>query len=250
MSKDERLVQNLLRWFEGNRRNFPWRHLGLDPFSILVSEVMLQKTSANVVQRVYPEFMRKYPNPSDVAGAPLLEIQNVIRPLGLFHQRSRSLKAISKTLVEKFDGKVPRKRGDLADLLGIGRYITNAVLCFAYGEDIPIVDANIARFLGRFYSLRFQGEVGMAEHLWKKLEEILPKGRSREFNWALLDLSSTICKPRKPDCQRCPLIRLCDRSTRVYLAPALQVGPLKLCVRSVISSVSHTVCSLKPPNGS
>jgi len=209
--KDEQLVKKTLRWFAKNGRKFNWRG-ETDPYKILIAELMLQKTNADVVKRVHPTFIKKYPNPSKLKAATLNEVIDILRPLGLHNRRSRNIKKIATELVQTFGGAVPENLEKLITLPGIGRYTANAVLCFAYEEDVPIVDANIARVIGRFYSLDFNEDLERADNIWRKVEDILPKGKCKEFNWALLDLGGTVCKPRNPNCTDCPIQEMCDKN--------------------------------------
>jgi A/G-specific adenine glycosylase len=101
---------------------------------------------------VYASFIARFPNPSRLASASLQSLEHELRPLGLAYRAHRLLRA-GRTLVKRFDGAVPRTESQLLELLGVGKYIARAVMCFAFGEQISLVDSNVVRIVGRVFSL-------------------------------------------------------------------------------------------------
>jgi len=204
----------ILRWWSGRRRrDFPWRRTS-DPYRVLVAEILLQRTKAEQVVPIYEEFLRRYPSLYELARAELEEIEETVRPLGLA-KRARLLKSLAEVLVTRFRGEVPRSAEALLELPGVGYYTANAVLCFAYGEDVPLVDWNVARVVKRIWNIPMK----RAPHTDKKLMEfaarLVPQGKGREFNLALLDFSAEICRPRNPECRSCPVSQMCDYFRRM-----------------------------------
>jgi A/G-specific adenine glycosylase len=204
----ERLVRNLLAWYKENGRVFPWRRTK-EPYRILVAEIMLQKTGAQQAERVYQKFIDKYPSVRQLAKASVKELVNDIGSLGLAYRASR-LKTISTLILKKYHGEIPRNAEGLRQLPGVGRYIANAVLCFAFGKDVPLVDANIVRVMTRLFSIKPIREEHKDERLWELVEDLIPTGLCKEFSWALLDLAALNCTPQKPVCPTCPLVDICD----------------------------------------
>jgi A/G-specific adenine glycosylase len=196
----------VIKWYEKNGRDFPWREPGLDPYKILIAEVMLQKTVAANVRKIYPKFVAKFPSLNSLADAPQYEIEQEIRPLGIYRRRAKALKEMAARLVAKYGGKIPETEEELTALPMVGRYVANAIMCFAFGKDKPLIDINIRRVMKRFYGLTDFKDIE------QKLTEFMPKGRSREFNWALLDLASLICTPRAPKHNKCPLNEICQKN--------------------------------------
>jgi A/G-specific adenine glycosylase len=194
-------VKNLLKWFKKNKRNFPWRETS-DPYKVLIAEIMLQKTIANNVKIVYPKFIEKYPSLKVLSQAKVSELENEIKRLGLFRKRARFLKRIAKQFVKKY-GCIPSLRERLSTLPGIGRYVCDALLCFAFGKDVVLIDTNVRRVIKRVFSVKKD------EKIRAILEQILPRGQAKEFNLALIDLANIICKPNKPLCWKCPLKKIC-----------------------------------------
>lgn len=199
----EAFRERILTWAEGgNLREFPWRDTD-DAYEILVAEVLLQQTPAYRVEPLYREFLQAYPRLEDLAQTDVQEVADVIQNLGLQNIRARALVNNAKVLEEE---GVPRDAEKLMDLSYVGDYGTNAVLCFAFGEDRAIVDTNIIRFYSRVFGQSFAVE---DETTWEFAEDILPEERIPEFNLALIDFAAEICQPT-PNCGVCPLSDICS----------------------------------------
>lgn len=197
----------LIDWFRDNGRDFPWRQAA-DPYHILVSELLLQKTDSRTVGQVYLEFISRFPTPAHVSEAPLEEIQQVITPLGLLYRAER-LKETCSVIVNKYGGRVPSAMADLLALKGVGRYAASAVLLFAFGEPAALVDRNVIRVLGRVFEIQSAAPRPHTDlKLWQAAKILVPDREAREYNLAVLDLSALICRP-KPRCQSCPINHLC-----------------------------------------
>jgi len=141
----------------------------------------------------------------------LSKLKKILKPLGLEHTRSKSLKDISKKILTEFGGKVPDNKKDLMSLPGVGPYTTNAVLCFAFGHDISMLDTNIVRVLKRVFALESKNSRDRADKsMWEFAEKIPPKGKGKEFNYAILDFASEVCKPKNPHCKNCIMNSFCD----------------------------------------
>lgn len=202
--------RSLLDWFDRERRSFPWRSQS-DPFAILIAEKLLQQTAARaIVVIVYEKLIDRYPSPYELATADLKELEQTLHPLGLAY-RARELILLAKTLVEQYEGKVPNTLSALLSLPGVGDYIARAVLSFGFGADVPVVDTNVARFLYRLYNLpgKLPSNPARNKRLIEMADNLLPRGRSKEWNLAILDLCALICKPKQPLCQLCPVQRFC-----------------------------------------
>lgn len=210
-SRKRRLfTTRLLSWRSTHFRNFPWRRTR-NPYSNLIAEALLRKTTSKQVNAIYPNFVSKYPTPDDLLRAPLAELERELKPLGLYRVRARHLKKMAKILVSKHDSKVPRSQAGLLELPGISLYCSNAVLCFAYGEKVPLVDTNVSRVLQRVFGIKPKGKrVGARDpELWNLASQLIQTKKPREFNWAVLDFAAKVCTAVKPLCSRCPLTDLC-----------------------------------------
>lgn len=194
----------LLNWFSSNARDFPWRR-ETDPYRILVAEKLLQQTTYGHVLKVYDTFLRKFPDASSLAKAEVSDIEDTIRRLGFQRQRAEQFKKIGLTVENKYHGKIPSNKSDLIKLSGVGDYVANAVLCFAFGKDEPVVDVNVRRVVRRYFGWKKLRD----EEIAGTLEKVIPKGKAREFNLAVIDFSALICS-RKPKCKKCFLSEHCS----------------------------------------
>jgi len=211
--RKERFQENLIKWFKVHGRTFPWREIS-DPFKILVAEILLQKTNAEKVEPTYETVIKRYPNPLEMANSNLIELKKLIKPLGLL-KRAKMIRELSISLLRRYGGKVPNDKAELLKLRGVGEYTANAVLCFAYSENAALVDTNVARVLRRVFSLKRRKAPHADKALWKFAEALVPKGRARDFNLALLDLASKVCEPYNPKCNICPISRYCKFRARM-----------------------------------
>jgi len=205
----KKFAEDLLGWWVLNRKEFPWRKTK-DPYRILVAELLLRKTTARQVESLYEKFLLKYPTPLALSQAADTELEELIRPLGMERKRKTLLKAVADEIVRKYSGKVPASREELSKLPGVGSYTANAVLCFAYGADVPLVDTNTVRVFKRFFS--FKPSKSRAKDdpaLWEFVAQTIPHGKARDFNLAVIDFAHEICTPKKPHCQSCPLKIFC-----------------------------------------
>lgn len=204
------LQDKLLAWFNESKRIFPWRNT-TNPFNIIVAEKLLQQTRAcEPVISAYNRLTSRYPTPAALSRAKLEDIQEIIKPLGLIF-RAKHLLKMSEEIVEHHNGLVPKDLDELLQLTGIGEYCSRAVLSFAFKQNIPIVDTNVARFLHRVYGINSPTPVNPSrkKYLFEMASDLLPKGKSRNFNFAVLDLCAEICKPKKPKCFKCPIRSFC-----------------------------------------
>lgn len=215
-SKKDIFVDALLKWYKWNRRDFPWRRIS-DPYVVLISEILLQKTKAGNIVTVFNKFIAKYPNPEKLSTASFSDLKNEIEKLGLHTQRATKLQKLARVLVEKYNGKVPNNKEELLELPGIGFYIANAVLCFAFGYDAPLLDTNIGRIIERFFSVKVTGEERKKYRVWDKIAEFIPEGKSREYNYALIDFGALVCTAKNPRHNLCPLADICDYYSNIKL---------------------------------
>lgn len=186
----------LLSWASDNLRTFCWRET-TDPYEILIAEILLQKTAAEKVEPIYEEFLSAYPSLTELAEADRDELADIIYSLGFQNQRSKALISIGQTL--RSSG-VPDDAERLLKLPYVGRYATNATLCFAFGEPRPIVDANVVRVYNRIFDTDFKYR---DEEAWQFAEKVFPETDAWEFNLAILDFAAEICAPKTPHCEEC-----------------------------------------------
>ena len=216
MEKDNTFVRVLLKWHESNKRVFPWRDEKLTPFQVLVAELMLQKTNAAQVEKFFSNFIEKYPDPLSVSNLKESFLSELLKPLGLYNRRARDLKKLVDIIIDE-NNKIQNNKKALLELPGVGEYIANAVLCFAFNQKVPIIDANIGRIMKRVYSFPVKSAPSRDKDLTKRMDEILPEEKFKEFNYAMLDFAALTCLPRNPKCIKCPINDLCDNYQGVDL---------------------------------
>lgn len=205
-----RFVEIVQEWGKKNRRDFLWRHKA-DPYEILVAEVLVQRTKAAQAESVYEAFLKRWPTVSSLCNARTEEIETTIRSLGLAYRASR-LHELSCQIVRQFESRIPNEADQLKQLYGkgFGDYIAHAILCFAYGKDVAVVDKNVERILKRVFSLRSRKNGHRDPVLWQFASSLVPKGRAKEYNWSLIDFGALVCTSRNPKCPTCPLVTICD----------------------------------------
>jgi A/G-specific adenine glycosylase len=213
MRKTDFFAEKLLEWYEENKRNFIWRQVK-NPYKILIAEKMLQKTVARNVATIYPKFLERYPNSLSLSRARIKSIENIIKPLGLHKRRAKEFKQLAISLVENFGGKVPDEREKLGSLYGVGDYVANSVLCFAFNKRVPIIDTNVSRIVDRVFGVAIPKDPRRDKNSWKKIEMIIPKNNFKEFNWALLDFAAKVCTAKVPECNTCPINSICSYYTK------------------------------------
>ena len=203
-----RFQRRLLGWYAHHGRDLPWRRTRV-PYRVLVSEIMLQQTQVDRVIPKYRQFLRRYPTLRALAAAPVAEVRELWYPLG-YNVRPLRLHAIARESVARYGGRLPDSADALRALPGIGRYTAGAVLSFAFGRDVAVLDTNVRRVLTRvFFGPRRATRLRGDRRLWELAEALVPAGRGYDFNQALMDFGATWCTPRRPRCPGCPMRGFC-----------------------------------------
>jgi len=198
----------LLNWYRREKRPLPWRGTR-DPYRIWVSEVMLQQTTVAAVRSRYEGFVHRFPTLSALARSSEEDVLAAWSGLG-YYGRARNLRRAALEIVQEHGGELPRDPALLARLPGFGPYTAAAVACLAFGVRVPAAEANVTRVLSRVFRLR--GRVGTRAHVAAVLERtagLLPRNRPGDALAALMDLGQTICLPRTPLCEHCPIRERC-----------------------------------------
>jgi A/G-specific adenine glycosylase len=191
------------------RRTFDWRKKNLPSFHLLLAEVLLVQTKAEDVAVVWPQIVRKYPTPAALSRARASSLVKLLRPLGLQNQRAKSLLTISRALLRDFGGRVPRSTEALLSIPHLGLYTAAAVGCFAFGERLPIVDANVLRVLGRVHGIESGADLRRSPEIWSLAWKLLPEKNCKVHNYGILDFAGTVCRAQRPRCESCGLNEHC-----------------------------------------
>lgn len=203
------LRRRLLAWYDRHgRKNLPWQR-ARDPYRIWVSEIMLQQTQVSTVIPYYERFLKRFPTVAALARARLDTVLHHWTGLG-YYARARNLKQAAAIVVREHAGKFPRDIDAVARLPGIGRSTAGAILAFAFGQRHPILDGNVKRVLTRLHAIDTPINRRETENrLWELAERYTPTTRVADFTQAIMDLGATLCRPRRPECARCPLAHDC-----------------------------------------
>jgi A/G-specific adenine glycosylase len=199
--------RRLLAWYRKHKRDLPWRRTE-DPYRIWISEIMLQQTRVAAVLPYYGRFLARFPDVQALAGAGEQDLLAAWAGLG-YYSRARNLQKAAKNIVER--GEFPRDHSSLRELPGVGDYTAAAVSSIAFGLPHAVVDGNVARVLSRLAP-----ELGdiKSEVVRKRLralaDVLLDRRRPGEFNQALMELGATVCVPKRPQCERCPIRVYCE----------------------------------------
>ena len=214
-------------------------------YSVLVSESMLQQTRVETVIDYYARWMARWPTPAGLAAAQPEQVMAAWSGLG-YYNRARNLHAAAQIVVDKYDGRLPEDRADLAALPGVGPYTLGALRSIAFGHPEPLVDGNVGRVLSRWHALEDAPTSSTGRRaLWQHAARWLELAPSRVcpglWNEALMELGATICRPRQPDCGICPVSRDCQarRLGRQGELPAPRPKPPPKPVEAAAAVVVH-----------
>jgi A/G-specific adenine glycosylase len=183
--------RRILRWYERQGRDLPWRRT-TDPYAILVSEVMLQQTQVARVIPFWEAFIRAFPTPGALARTALPDVLSAWKGLG-YNTRARRLRDAAAAIVSDHAGAFPDDPAALQALPGIGRYTASAVLVFAFNRELPLVETNIRRVL---ITEGFAAETATPKELESVAARLIPPGRSRDWHNALMDYGATVATAR------------------------------------------------------
>ena len=237
----------LLTWFAGAKRDLDWRRTR-DPYRVWISEIMLQQTRVAAVLPYYRRFLKRFPTIDALARARLDAVLRSWAGLG-YYSRARNLHRAAKQIVARHDGEFPRRIEEALALPGIGHYTAAAVLSIAYGEPHAVLDGNVARVLARLGAIR--GDLRRPKR-WQDLaaaanallpEQAVPAAgapttEAGDWNQAMMELGATLCTPRAPQCDACPVARWCRAHAlgiALHLpAPRHKPKPIRLTLSAAV----------------
>ncbi len=206
--KKQALAEQLLRWFNHSARELPWRK-NYTPYHVLLSEIMLQQTQMERGVRYFLRWIERFPDFAAVAEASEQEILKYWEGLG-YYARARNLHATARHITENYHGKLPLDPELLRTLPGIGPYTAAAVASIAGNVDIAVVDANVERVYARLFDIAHSVKKGIGKKIVAELaEQLLPKGKARMYNQAVMEFGALVCLPKNPHCATCPLATHC-----------------------------------------
>ena len=214
-----KIVKYLSEWFKKDSRDLPWRR-SPDPYSVWLSEIMLQQTQVATVLPYFDRFKKKFPKIEHLAKAPLDEVLKLWAGLG-YYSRARNLhKGAQAIAVRLAEGKgFPENRAAWLEIPGVGEYTAGAVTSISLNQREPIVDGNVVRVLSRIYAIPKLDS--KKSEIWEKAKALvlIPSAEPRILNQALMELGAMVCKPKNPRCEICPVEPYCRGKNRPDLYP-------------------------------
>ncbi len=222
----------IINWYKiDGRHDLPWRK-NISPYSVWISEIMLQQTQVKTVIPYFNKFIEKYPNLEALLQATEDEILAQWSGLG-FYRRAKNIYKACREISENFNSKLPTNINDLESLPGIGRSTAGAIMSIAFNEGYPILDANVKRVLGRYKKISFKNDNEKQKKLWLISEKLTPNKESFEYTQGIMDLGATHCSKSKPNCHVCPVSDDCYSAfekvtSNISLKKAIQKPTLKL----------------------
>ncbi|MEW6499985.1 MAG: A/G-specific adenine glycosylase, partial [Thermodesulfobacteriota bacterium] len=202
------LQEALLAWFAAHSRDLPWRRT-YDPYHVWISEIMLQQTRMERVIGYFRRWLERFPDLPALAAADEEEVLKCWEGLG-YYSRARNLHRAAGLVMRDHGGTIPADHAALLTLPGIGRYTAGAIMSLAFNREYPLVDANVERLFARLYDIDSPvREAVNHRFVWQRALELIPPGRARLFNQALMELGALVCTPKNPACSACPLAGHC-----------------------------------------
>ena len=202
------ISDRLISWYQIHKRDLPWRHTQ-DPYSIWLSEVILQQTRVNQGMAYYLRFLELFPSVFDLAAASEDEVLKAWQGLG-YYSRARNLHATAKRVANELEGIFPTSAAGLKSLKGVGDYTAAAIASFSYNECVPVLDGNVQRVTARLMAIEDPIDKQSAKNaMLEILHEWIDPIRPALFNQAIMEFGALQCTPQKPNCAVCPLQSNC-----------------------------------------
>jgi A/G-specific adenine glycosylase len=204
------VVTRVLRWYDQNARDLPWRRPEATAWEVMVSEFMLQQTPVERVRVPWQQWVERWPEPAALAAAPSGEAVRAWGRLG-YPRRALRLHQAAEVITRRHDGRVPDDVAALLSLPGVGSYTAAAIASFAYGQRHVVLDTNVRRVLARIASgVAHPGPSTTAAEV-ALAESFLPRSPARAARWAVasMELGAVVCTARSPDCPSCPVRSSC-----------------------------------------
>jgi A/G-specific adenine glycosylase len=198
----------IIEWFFHHKRDLPWRDTR-EPYPIWISEVILQQTRVQQGMAYYYRFLERFPSVDSLAEAPEEDVLSMWQGLG-YYSRARNLHKAARQVHFGLKGIFPDNYRELQSLKGVGTYTAAAIASFAFGEPVPVVDGNVLRVICRYFGIEEDIRLPVTQEKVRTIcSELLPQGKSWEFNQAIMEIGAMVCTPASPDCMHCPLASNC-----------------------------------------
>lgn len=254
MKSTASFASRIVTWYDNfGRKTLPWQQ-AKTPYSVWVSEIMLQQTQVATVIPYYQRFMQRFPDVLALANAPDDEVLHHWTGLG-YYARARNLHKAAKMIRDLYQGEFPTDFEQVLALPGIGRSTAGAILSLSLGQHHPILDGNVKRVLARHGAIEgWPGQKSVEEQLWQLTNELTPKQDIQKYNQAMMDIGASICTRSKPKCAQCPVAidckaQLMGRQTEFPAKKPKKTIPEKAAWMLVIFKDNQVYLAKRPPAG-
>jgi len=198
----------ILKWYDKNKRDLPWRNTK-NPYNIWISEIILQQTRMDQGIYYYNRFISRFPNLKTLANSDEKDVLLLWQGLG-YYSRARNLYYTAQYIYKELNSQFPQNYEDLTKLKGIGDYTASAISSICFEKAHPVLDGNVFRIISRIYGIDNPIDINNSRKVFKqKAFEMMPGKRFGDYNQALMDFGSIICKPVNPLCLSCVLSKNC-----------------------------------------
>jgi A/G-specific adenine glycosylase len=242
---------HLLEWYDQHKRDLPWRDIE-NPYFTWISEIMLQQTRVDQATPYFLHFIDRFPTVQDLAEADQQEVLKVWEGLG-YYSRARNMHAAAKMVVDEYSGQVPDTYDEITNLKGIGPYTAAAVLSIAFDKPHAVVDGNVLRVITRLEGIEDDIRKSATKNAVQEIaDEWLDPERPGDFNQAVMELGATVCTPKNPTCESCPLQHECVAQQQVktetipYKSPAKKRPHHHIGVGVVRNEQNEVLIALRP----
>lgn len=198
----------ILIWFDQSKRNLPWRQTR-NPYKVWLSEIILQQTRVSQGSGYYDRFLQAFPSVLDLAKADEKTVLKLWQGLG-YYSRARNLHFTARQIVKDYSQQFPSEFSELKKLKGVGDYTAAAIASICFDQAVPAIDGNAYRVYSRYFDIDIDISTSKAKKYFFDLGlEIIDKNRPGDFNQAVMELGATVCTPRNPKCEICPVRLSC-----------------------------------------
>ena len=204
------IAKKVLYWYDNNKRSLPWRNecsLKQKEYFTLVSEFMLQQTQVKTVIPYFNNFLKNIPTLKSLAKVNETKLLKYWQGLG-YYSRAKNLKKSARLIISNYNGRLPSDYDELKKLPGIGDYTAGAISAIAFNKNVIPLDGNIERVLKRILNLKTDEEI-KKENLHNEKKIFGRTSRSSDYVQALMEIGALICKPKNPNCEKCPITKNC-----------------------------------------
>ena len=202
------IQHKIISWYLKNKRDLPWRNT-TNPYFIWLSEIILQQTRVAQGLPYYEKFIEKYPKIEDLANSEEDEVLRLWQGLG-YYSRGRNLHGTAKTIVNQYKSIFPDRFSELLKLKGVGNYTAAAIASFAFKEAVPAIDGNAIRVISRIFKIDSPSDSpATLKQIYEYSEALIAECEPDLYNQAIMEMGATLCTPKKPSCEICPVQTEC-----------------------------------------